>query len=232
MKALFLILLLVFVSTQTFKAQVDHEAWLSGGAKYSVTKKLDVSGELNFRIEPVVLNTFFTEFTAKYSVTKWFKPSIDYRIVSDRNKFGNYHWSQRINLNANFETTYKRFELGLRARLQSTLSRVRTPESSFSDLAPGFRLKPEILYDIDNSWISPVVSAEFFYNQEDGLGFYMNRVRLAAGLDFEMIGPYNISLKYLYGFSTLSPKFEHIIAFSFTRKYKSEASKKKDTKKK
>jgi len=213
-------------------AQMDHEFWLSGGAKYRMTKKLDLSGEMNFRIEPVVLNTFFTEFTAKYQVTKWFKPSLDYRWVWDRNQYGNYKFSQRVNVNANFETSWNRFDFGMRARLQTNLSRVRTPESSFSDLAPGFRLKPEILYDIDNSFISPVISTEFFFSESKSGAFIMNKIRFAAGVDFEMIGPYNVSLKYMYGLSLYSPKYEHLLAFSFTRKYKSAKAKKKDNKKK
>ncbi len=230
MRVFFIISLLAFYSAEKANAQVDHEMWLSGGVKYSLTKKLDLSGELNLRMEPVILNTFFTEFTGKYEVTKWFKPSIDYRIVSERNKFNNYHMSQRVNLNANFGTNYKRFELGFRARAQTTLTRVRSSESSFSDLAPGIRLKPEILYDINNSYISPVVSSEFFFKNDNGI--IMNKVRIAAGVDFEMLGPFNVSLKYMYGFSLISPKYEHIIAFSFTRKYKSSASKKQDNKKK
>ncbi len=222
----------VLFATTFGRTQIDHELWLSGGAKYKMTKKLDLSAELNLRMEPVVLNTAFTEFTAKYQVKKWFKPSIDYRWVLDRNKYGNYKFSQRANFNANFETTWNRFEFGLRARVQTTLSRVRTPESTFSDLAPGFRLKPEILYDINNSFISPVISTEFFFSESDLGGIFMNKLRFSAGADFEMIGPYNVSLKYMYGMSLYTPKYEHLVSFSFTRKYKSAKAKKKDDKKK
>lgn len=233
MKKLILLSVLMLLTYQKAGAQVDHQLWLSGGAKYSYSKKLDLSGELNFRMEPVVLNSFFTEFSAKYQVAKWFKPSIDYRLLLDRNQFGNYKFSQRVNLNANFGRTWNRFEFDLRARLQTTLSRVRTPESSFSDLAPGLRIKPEILYDIDNSFMSPVISSEFFFRNDPEYGFNMNKIRVAAGLDFEMIGPYNVSLKYMYGFSIHAAEYEHIIAFGFTRKYKSKAAAaKKDSKKK
>jgi hypothetical protein len=228
-------LILLLVCTSLFRfgySQTDNELWLSGGAKYSLTKKLDLSGELNLRMEPFVLNTVFTEFSAKYQVTKWFKPSVDYRIVLDRNKYGNYKGSQRLNLNANFGTNWNRFEFGMRVRLQTTLSRVRTTESSFSDLSPGWRIKPEVLYDINNSILSPTFSTEFFFKNDAFSGMYMNKVRIAAGVDFETIGPYNVSLKYMYGFSLYSPKYEHILAFSFTQKYKSEAAKKKKKKKK
>ncbi len=231
MKKYFLFLVFAFCFTSA-KSQTDTELWLSGGAKYSLTKKLDFYGELNLRMEPVVLNTFFTELTTKYEVTKWFKPSLDYRFVLNRNKYSNYKLSHRVNLNLNFGKRWNRFELGLRARAQTTLSRVRTPESSFSDLAPGYRFKPSIVYDIDNSIISPLFSSEFFFRNDNEHGFFMNKIRLAAGMEFESIGPYNISLKYMYGFSTISPKYEHILSFSFTRKYKSKALKKKKSKKK
>lgn len=231
MKKLGILFLAVFLISSYGKAQTDNELWLSPGVKYSLTKKLDLYGELNFRMEPVVLNTFFTEVSAKYQVTKWFKPSIDYRFVLNRNDYGNYKLSNRINLNANFGKRVNRFELGLRARLQTTLSRVSSPEASFSDLAPGFRLKPSIVYDIDNSIISPLFSYEFFFRNDNELGFFMNKNRLSVGMEFEALGPYNVSLKYMYGFSTNAPKYEHILSFGFTRKYKSEAAKKKKRKK-
>lgn len=228
------IVILLFASLalpQFTHAQRDTELWLSGGVKYSHTKKLDFAGEMNVRMQPDALNTFFSEFTAKYQVTKWFKPSLDYRLVWKRNKFGNYPFSQRININANFGTDWNRFELGLRARAQANLTHTKSTESSFSDLAPGIRIKPEILYDINNSILSPVVSAEFFFNNDRDLGVVMNKIRFSAGIDFETLGPYNVGLKYMYGFSRYSPKYEHILAFSFTRKYKGEAAKKKKNKK-
>jgi hypothetical protein len=226
-------ILFVFTLFVSFfgNSQIDHELWFSGGAKYSVNKKLDLSGELNFRMEPVVLNTFFTEMTAKYKVTKWFKPSIDYRFVLDRNKYSNYKLSHRANFNANFGKKWNRFDFGLRARYQATLSRVRTPESSFSDLAPGFRLKPSVVYDINNSIISPLLASEFFYRNTETDGLYLNKLRFSAGAEFEMIGPYNVTLKYMYGMALHAEKYEHILSFSFKRKYKSEKAKKKKKKK-
>ncbi|MFA7272329.1 MAG: DUF2490 domain-containing protein [Crocinitomicaceae bacterium] len=224
----FRLIFLAFLISNGVFAQMDQQLWVTGGAKYAYTKKLDFAAHLNLRIEPIILNTFFTELTAKYEVTKWFKPSLDYRLVSDRNDFGNYHWTQRVNLNANFEKKWNRFEFGARVRLQSTLSRVRSPESSFSDIAPGVRIKPEILYDFDNSALSPNVSCEWFFGNDAYSGIYVSKVRAAIGLDFEMIGPYNVSLKYMYGQSLLKTKSEHIVSFSFTQKYKRKSKEKKN----
>jgi hypothetical protein len=207
-------------------AQVENELWLSGGVKYAYSKKLDFAGELNFRSEPVVLNTFFTELSIKYELAKWFKPSFDYRIISDRNKYGNYHLSHRFNLNANLSHDWNRFEFGARVRLQGTFTPIRSTESSFSDLAPGVRIKPEVLYDINNSIFSPTASCEWFFSNDAYKGAYLNKIRASLGVDFEMIGPYNVSLKYMYGHSLTKVKSEHIVSFSFTRKYK--RKKKKD----
>ena len=93
----YLLFLVFTLSLASVEAQTDSELWLSGGAKYSLTKKLDLYGELNFRMEPIVLNTFFTEMSAKYEVAKWFKPSVDYRFVLNRNKYSNYKLSHRVN---------------------------------------------------------------------------------------------------------------------------------------
>ena len=71
MRAVLFFSFLAFCCIEKVNAQVDHEMWLSGGVKYALTKKLDLSGELNLRMEPVIVNTLFTEFTAKYQVTKY-----------------------------------------------------------------------------------------------------------------------------------------------------------------
>jgi hypothetical protein len=214
-----LLFLSFFISLLGF-GQVDNSLWVSGGAKYAYSKKIDFSGELNFRMEPVVLNTFFTEFSVKYEVAKWFKPSFDYRIISDRNDFGNYHFSQRFNLNANFSQNWNRFEFGGRVRMQGTFSRIRSSENNFSDLAPGVRIKPEITYDINNSVFSPTASCEWFLDNNAYNGIFVNKIRASVGVDFEMIGPYAVSLKYLFGKSLVKQKSEHIVSFSFSRKYK------------
>jgi len=214
-----LIFLNLTMVTSVF-AQVDNALWVSGGVKYAYTKKLDFAAEINFRMEPVVLNTFFTEFTVKYEVEKWFKPSFDYRVITDRNDFGNYHVSQRFNLNANLSHNWNRFEFGTRVRLQGSFTRIRSTENSFSDIAPGVRIKPEILYDINNSIFSPTASCEWFFDNNVYSGVYINKIRASIGMDFEMIGPYNVSLKYMYGKSFVKAKSEHIVSFSFTRKYK------------
>lgn len=216
----FKLLLFAFFISFLGKTQVDNSLWLSGGAKYSYNKKLDLSGEMNFRLEPIVLNTFFTEFSVKYELAKWFKPSVDYRIISDRNDFGNYHVSHRFNINANFLRDWNRYEFATRIRFQGTFTGARSTESSFSDIAPGVRIKPEILYDIDKSILSPTASCEWFFDSDAYAGIYAKQLRASIGLDFEMAGPYNVSLKYLYGRSFIKPKSEHIISFSFTRKYK------------
>jgi|TARA_R110000737_G_scaffold127298_2_gene159892 hypothetical protein len=221
------LLFLSFFISLFAHTQVDNELWLSGGAKYAYTKKLDFYGELNFRLDPnpVILNSFFTEFSAKYEVAKWFKPSVDYRIISDRNKFGNYHIGHRFNINANLSHDWNRFEFDGRVRLQGTFTRVRSTESSFSDLAPGVRVKTGVLYDINNSVISPTASCEWFFANDAYDGIYVNKIRASLGIDFEMIGPYNVSLKYMYGQSLTKAKSEHIVSFSFTRKYKRKKNK-------
>jgi hypothetical protein len=221
------LLFFAFFITSISFGQVDRSLWLSGGAKYSYSKKLDFYGEMNFRMEPTVLNTLFTEFSVKYELTKWFKPSFDYRIISDRNEFGNYHLSQRFNVNGNLSHDWNRFEIGARVRVQGAFSRVRSTENSFSDIAPGVRIKPEILYDINNSIFSPTASCEWFFDNDAYTGIYVNKIRASVGVDFEMIGPYNVSLKYMYGKSIVKAKSEHIVSFSFTRKYKRKKQNKK-----
>ena len=49
------------------------------------------------------MQLLYPEVTLKYKVTKWFKPSIDYRGFYELNKYGNYKYSNRFNVNLNFD---------------------------------------------------------------------------------------------------------------------------------
>ena len=124
--------------------------WTKVGVNGKITKKLNWSTEVNTRFIPGI-QTFFPEIGLSYKVTKWFRPSVDYRLVFDKNKYGNFLSSSRINLNAAFRHKIKRFSAGLRLRYQSSFSRKINTEYN-SDFDQAFRFRPSIEYKIKKTW--------------------------------------------------------------------------------
>lgn len=207
-----------FVGVSAY-SQNEFQVWTELGTSGKVVKRLDWSVDLNSRFGAAGLETFFPQVGFKYKVKKWFRPSIDYRFILDKDKYGNMLSGHRINLNANFEKEIDRFEVEGRLRYQYAFSRIGGSADFDPDLDQAVRLKGDVKYDINNSIFSPLFSAELFYTpQYLDRGF--SKIRLAIGTSLELDGPHKFSAKY-----QLDKRFEygkdlrHVISISYGYKF-------------
>lgn len=191
-----LFILFILLSTPCLlKAQNSFMFWTETGVDGEITKKLDWSFELNMRYGDRGLNTFFPQPAIEYKPVKWLKVSGEYRYILDKQKNGNYDPSHRFNLNATAKKSLSRFKLSCRLRYQLGFISL-TPHEYNSEFDKAIRLKPQISYDIDNFFLSPEISTEFFYNPSYGpLSPGLSKVRYAAGFEFELKKPHSASIK-------------------------------------
>jgi hypothetical protein len=163
----------------------EQQVWVETGAKYNLTKKLGASLDLSQRYGYDGLSTLFPQVSLRYKVRSWFRPSIDYRVILSKSSGGTYSTSQRINGNLQFSYTRKRLEAGLRIRYQYSFERIGAAYDSEFDQA--WRIKPSAEYNVKGLPITPSLSAEFFYNPENGVnGKQFNRIRYYAGTAIEL----------------------------------------------
>lgn len=219
MRSLFIIL---FCSQFTLFAQHEYMQWTTVGAEGDLIGKLDWAGEVNFRFGNNGLETIFPQVGLKYKVTKWFKPSIEYRWVFDKNSVGNYNTSHRINLNGNFKEDYKRLSYGARLRYQYAFTSFNPTLSYNSDFDQAYRIKPFLEYDINNFILTPKVSAEWFYNpinSEGGRRF--DKIRLCAGAGLDLNNNHDISFKYQLDKKLHDPTkdLRHVLSVSYVYKF-------------
>lgn len=207
-----------FWSVSAF-SQHEFQVWTELGTSGKVVKRLDWSVELNSRFGAKGLETFFPQVGFEYKVKKWFRPSIDYRFILDKDKYGNMLSGHRINVNANFERDIERFEVEGRLRYQYAFNRIGGSTDFDPDLDQAVRLKGDVKYDINNSIFSPLFSAELFYTpQYLDRGF--SKIRFAIGTSLELDGPHKFSAKY-----QLDKRFEygrdlrHVISISYGYKF-------------
>lgn len=214
MKHLALIAFL-FVGVSAY-AQHETQVWTEVGVSGKVVKRLGWSVDINSRFGAAGLETFFPQVGFKYKVKKWFRPSIDYRFILDKDRYGNMLSGHRINFNANFEKPIERFELGARLRYQYAFNRFVNSGDFDPDLDQAWRLKGSVKYDIDNSIFTPLFSAELFYNPQYGPDRGLSKMRIAVGTSLELDGPHKVSAKY-----QLDKRFEfgsnlrHVISLSY-----------------
>lgn len=214
------LILFVVCSAHTF-AQHDFMVWTELGAKGKLTKDLSWATELNTRFSNTGVQTFFPQAKLKYEVKKWFEPSVDYRLVIDKNKYTNYKLSHRVNINAEFSEKIKRLKMELRLRYQYAFNRLNST-SYDADFDQAFRLRPEFEYDINNSIFSPVIGVELFYNPEYGPnGPQMNKMRFIVGTKLELNDPHSVSIKYRMDkwFRNHGRDLRHVLSVSYAYKF-------------
>ncbi|XOV66266.1 MAG: DUF2490 domain-containing protein [Fluviicola sp.] len=215
------IILFLSISTAVSAQQNDtYMLWTTVGVEGDAFKKSDWFVDLNTRFGGTGVETFFPEIGIDYKLTKWFKPSVEYRFVIDKNQYGNYKVANRLNFNAKFSEGFDRLELGMRVRYQYAFD----SRSSFdydADFDQAFRFKPEIEYDINDFILTPKVSTEFFYNPtlgEEGRRF--DKMRFAVGASLDLNNDHDISFKYQLDkrFYAFDRGVRHVLAFSYQYK--------------
>lgn len=230
MKKFFLILSIVFFRLIAFAQSNEGQLWTETGFKGRIVKGLDYGVDWTNRIGNQGFETMFPQATIKYKLTDWLRPSIDYRFVLKREPNSNYHGSNRLNLNLQFNQLFGRLNAGFRFRYQYSFDNVSNMNYQ-PEFDKAIRIKPSFSYDINNSVFSPVASVEFFYNPSTGsLGKRFTKMRGFVGLDLELKGPHEVSFGYIYdqSLNLPDPTYRHILNVSYC--YKIETKKKKKRK--
>ena len=212
------ILISLLLGSYSFGQKTD-ELWTGIGVTKSINSRLDATLDLNNRVYNSTMQLLYPEVTLKYKVTKWFKPSIDYRGFYELNKYGNYKYSNRFNVNLNFTESIKKYTFGLRIRYQYVFNGIRSAENYEPEFDQTIRFKPSVKYKIKKSKFTPTASFEWFYNPLNGpTGDRFAKIRGSIGTDINLKGPQLLTIAYLYGQSinTGKEKSQHIISIYYS----------------
>mmetsp|Transcript_5436 Transcript_5436/g.7263 ORF Transcript_5436/g.7263 Transcript_5436/m.7263 type:complete len:222 (-) Transcript_5436:16-681(-) len=213
-----ILLITCLLGSSAFSQENDtYMFWTTVGVEGDLVKKTDWTAELNTRFDNNGVATFFPQVGISYKLTKWLKPSLEYRFVIDKNDYGNYKAAHRLNLNAKFKENFDRLGLGMRVRYQYAFDN-RGSFDYDADFDQAFRFKPEISYDINNFILTPEVSTEFFYNPNLGEGGRrFDKMRFALGASFDLNNDHDISFKYQLDkrFYAYDRGVRHVLAISY-----------------
>lgn len=219
MKTLLIACTLLYCSNSF--SQDRGEFWLGAGASRDVKKDLTVSFQTNLRTSYTLgVQTWYNELGIKSTHLGWFRPSLDYRLITSFDKLRNSTLTNRLNLNFDFRGKLNNFRPGIRFRYQFFLG---NSQSVGSDLDPSFRIKPYVIYKIDGKRLSPSLSAEYFYDPSYGpTGRRFNRQRYGLGSDIDLPGSNEASVTLYYGrkFNTGNPYNEYLISLEYNFDWK------------
>lgn len=215
----YLVLTLLIINCFAFQAQQHlFQVWAETGIDGKINKRWDYSVDWTNRFGGSALQTTFGQASVRFKVTKWFKPSIDYRWIGNREDNTNYTYNHRINGNLNFSHEIKRLSMSLRLRYQYSFSSlvVGAYEPEFDK---AIRTKPSFTYDIPKFPLQPTASVEFFYNpSRTVLGQRFTKIRYYVGLKLDIKGPHGFEFGYLLDQRINLPGevFKHCLSLNYT----------------
>ncbi len=195
--------------------------WTEFGVKGSVTKKVDWAADLTTRFGSLGVNSFFPQVSVKYKLTKWFRPSLEYRAIFNHLENGNYNFSNRLNINGEFKQGISDVTFGLRIRYQYSFGTLFSGGSYDPEFDQAFRIKPSVTYDVKNSMLSPTGSVEFFYDPAYGqYGRQFTKIRTFVGVKSDWKKPFDISVGYMFDgkINLPNPSNRHILSVSMAYK--------------
>lgn len=220
-------LLLFFVATAAFVSAQDRgEYWFAAGVKREIAKDLTAGANTNLRVNYMgQLQTLYQEVSLKSEHLGWFRPSVEYRLITSYDERGNYLNTNRLNINLDFRHKIEDLKLGTRFRYQTFLG---TYVNAGSDLDPSYRIKPYLAYEPKGWKITPEIACEWFYtttNSPNGNRF--NRFRSGITGNINLPGPNELSVTYYYGrkFNTGNPYSEHILSLEYSFEWKTNKKK-------
>lgn len=197
--------------------ETEFQTWFESGIKGKALKQLNYGVDFTNRFSNLGLETFIAQASLKYKVTDWFKPSIDYRIILKKETNLNYDNSNRLNFNLNFSKSFGRVNVGMRLRYQYSFSQLSGVNYQ-PEFDKAYRIKPGVSYDINNSILTPAASFEIFYNPTRGpLGQRFTKTRIFLGTEFELKGPHEVEIGYIYdqSINLPNPTTRHILNLSY-----------------
>lgn len=216
MKGFLIIIFIVFTKT-LIGQQYTSQLWLATGCKFPIYKNLTGGIDITERFGTNGLATIFPQGSVKYKLTKWLRPSIDYRFISSKEINGIYTNSHRLNSNLQFNYLKKRLDIGFRIRYQYSFSNIGQGYDSEFDNA--WRFKPSISYDFNDFILSPTISADFFYNPANAAnGNQFTRVRYFLGVDLDLNSPHGFELGYYFdqNINEANPIQKNIVSIGYT----------------
>jgi len=214
----FLLLISICFTHLSFSQSSEGKIWIQTGVKSQIKKNWEWNIDITNRIGSDALETFFSQASIKYRVTKWLRPSLDYRMIFDKDKFGNYAFSNRLNFNTELKGTLKRFGFGFRMRYQYSF-RASKQSKYDAEFDQALRFKPQVSYDIKKSKWSPLWTVEFFYNPSFGPGGQQfTKYRMFAGAQLDLKGPHDFAVGYILDqeINTSRPDTKHIVNVSYS----------------
>jgi len=212
----FLLLLTVSASGQNN----DAALWLSVNVEKLLTSKTSVTFTEECRLNENIsrAGTVFTDLGISHKLNKTFTVSLNYRFIQRRNLDASYSTRHRFYVDVSGRRKAGKFSFTLRERVQF---QIRDYNSSETGRIPEWylRSKLSVKYSLGRK-ITPMVSAEVYFQLSNPGNNEIDNLRLAAGFEYEINKRHSIEPYYLIQreLNVNDPVTDYIIGLGYNLK--------------
>jgi hypothetical protein len=214
------IILLLFICVPLFigAQETVFRSWWSAELKAELLDRVDVSviPEVRFFDNSSRFEAFLTEFDVSVPVTKYLKFGGLYRYQADVERRTEPAYIHRFGLYLGADTRIDRLRIAYRAIYQHKYENMKISEyGKIPEIVQ--RHKLSLKYN-EKGWdITPVLAGELFYTVYPAWLKDRYKIRLTAGLQYELSKDIELSVSYKFQqeFNEANPTRAHILAVGF-----------------
>jgi hypothetical protein len=229
-----LLIFVILITDITFSQtnNNDFSTWLSAELNYKLNKKwtFGVQEQLRLKENASTTDSYFTQFSASYKITKGLDLGVGYRYIKFHDNHGaiqGYNDFGRLQFDLSYGHKLSNFALKYRVRYQ-TKNQLGVPDNPKENI----RFKTSIGYNIKGWKLDPKFSAEI-YNRIGAAntaknGFTKYRLTLGTAYDTKNTGKFSVFYRIEKDLNTINHTTNEIlgIKYSYTIKNKRKRNKK------
>jgi hypothetical protein len=222
----------VFSQTGEYVEVRDMEAWSSVELKYKLNKKwaFGLQEQLRLKEDVSVVDSYFTQLEASYSLTNQFVLGGGFRYISSHDNKGavqGYDNFLRFQIDAIYKHKINDFSFKYRLRYQNK-NELGVSVSEGDYASQHIRLKAGIGYNIKGWKLDPKFSAEIYNHFEKSEENNFNKFRMTVGTDYNLksYGEIGVFYRMEKQLNTDYPKTSNIIGLKYVYTIKNNKAKK------
>jgi hypothetical protein len=209
-----LFLILLVLSLNAHGQKQDFRSWFTIGVEGELFKLLDISVTPEVRLwdNSSRLEGFLTEADASVAVCNFLHFGLNYRYQADFENPGYVSNTNRYGVYAQASKNFGDFKLSYRAFYHQEYTDMNTSELGKVPFVQ-HRHKISLKYGKKDWKLSSAVSAEMFYTISPAWAAFQERLRLSAGIDYEISEKLEagIGYKFQQEFYERNPLSSHIL---------------------
>ncbi|MFH0761540.1 MAG: DUF2490 domain-containing protein [Bacteroidota bacterium] len=217
-RAFYLFILLMIASVPVMGQYQDLQLWSSVWIRADITPKLRVGleEEARFFENISLLDKLNSDLTVDYEIFDRIRIGLLYRLITNREKEGDYTLKQRFGVSLGAEKLKGPWKLGAIVKFQTTYDEFYHSDDWYLP-KNYFRVEGEISRLLNRNRTEPYATLEWWYFMPQGQQAFFDQYRLTLGVKHKLAKDHRINVYYRIQqeIRVKDPLFAHILGIGY-----------------